>query len=242
MRSARASDLLLGHDEWGASWIAAHRARLAAAAWTQPRWTCRGGRRGVSGAAPQRAARLREAARDVEAELAARRRRRACPPEVPARRRRVPRAERHAGVRRRQLERDRDRLDLRRLRHLQEVQGAGRLRVELPVGSVDPRAFTRGRAGGRLAAGLPRDGARGPGRRGAAAADAAQGRAGRRRPPRDPAPVGAEAPRRAGGADARGSAPGPAAGARRDRRPRADRARSSCCACSAGCCARPAST
>ena len=31
VRSARASDLLLGHDEWGASWIAAHRARKAAA-------------------------------------------------------------------------------------------------------------------------------------------------------------------------------------------------------------------
>jgi 5-methyltetrahydrofolate--homocysteine methyltransferase len=31
VRSARASDLLLGHDEWGASWIAAHRARVAAA-------------------------------------------------------------------------------------------------------------------------------------------------------------------------------------------------------------------
>jgi len=32
VRSARAADLLLGHDEWGASWIAAHRARQAAAA------------------------------------------------------------------------------------------------------------------------------------------------------------------------------------------------------------------
>ena len=32
VRSVRASDLLLGHDEWGASWIAAHRARQAAAA------------------------------------------------------------------------------------------------------------------------------------------------------------------------------------------------------------------
>jgi 5-methyltetrahydrofolate--homocysteine methyltransferase len=32
VRSARAADLLLGHDEWGANWIAAHRARLAAAA------------------------------------------------------------------------------------------------------------------------------------------------------------------------------------------------------------------
>jgi len=30
--SARASDLLLGHDEWGGRWIAAHRARKAAAA------------------------------------------------------------------------------------------------------------------------------------------------------------------------------------------------------------------
>jgi 5-methyltetrahydrofolate--homocysteine methyltransferase len=35
VRSARATDLLLGHDEWGASWIAAHRARLAAVAETQ---------------------------------------------------------------------------------------------------------------------------------------------------------------------------------------------------------------
>jgi 5-methyltetrahydrofolate--homocysteine methyltransferase len=31
VRSARAADLLLGHDEWGASWIAAHRARQAEA-------------------------------------------------------------------------------------------------------------------------------------------------------------------------------------------------------------------
>jgi 5-methyltetrahydrofolate--homocysteine methyltransferase len=30
--SVRASDLLLGHDPWGASWIAAHRQREAAAA------------------------------------------------------------------------------------------------------------------------------------------------------------------------------------------------------------------
>jgi 5-methyltetrahydrofolate--homocysteine methyltransferase len=32
VQSVRASDLLLGHDAWGASWIAAHRARQAAAA------------------------------------------------------------------------------------------------------------------------------------------------------------------------------------------------------------------
>ncbi len=31
VRSARAADLLLGRDAWGANWIAAHRARLAAA-------------------------------------------------------------------------------------------------------------------------------------------------------------------------------------------------------------------
>jgi 5-methyltetrahydrofolate--homocysteine methyltransferase len=27
--AVRAADLMLGNDEWGASWIAAHRARLA---------------------------------------------------------------------------------------------------------------------------------------------------------------------------------------------------------------------
>jgi len=30
VEAARAADLLLGQDPWGASWIAAHRARLAA--------------------------------------------------------------------------------------------------------------------------------------------------------------------------------------------------------------------
>jgi 5-methyltetrahydrofolate--homocysteine methyltransferase len=30
VEAVRASDLLLGHDPWGASWIAAHRARQAA--------------------------------------------------------------------------------------------------------------------------------------------------------------------------------------------------------------------
>jgi 5-methyltetrahydrofolate--homocysteine methyltransferase len=36
VRSARASDLLLGNDAWGANWIAAHRARRAAAEETAP--------------------------------------------------------------------------------------------------------------------------------------------------------------------------------------------------------------
>ena len=30
VQSVRAADLLLGHDAWGANWIAAHRARVAA--------------------------------------------------------------------------------------------------------------------------------------------------------------------------------------------------------------------
>jgi hypothetical protein len=30
VRSVRASDLMLGKDEWGANWISAHRARQAA--------------------------------------------------------------------------------------------------------------------------------------------------------------------------------------------------------------------
>jgi 5-methyltetrahydrofolate--homocysteine methyltransferase len=30
VEAVKAADLLLGHDEWGASWIAAHRARQAA--------------------------------------------------------------------------------------------------------------------------------------------------------------------------------------------------------------------
>jgi 5-methyltetrahydrofolate--homocysteine methyltransferase len=30
VRAVKAADLVLGHDEWGASWIAAHRAQLAA--------------------------------------------------------------------------------------------------------------------------------------------------------------------------------------------------------------------
>ena len=74
------------------------------------------------------------------------------PAAVPARRRRGPRAERHAGVRRRELERDRDRLDVRRPRHMQEVQGADRV-GRRAGGAVDPRAFTADelREGWRLA-------------------------------------------------------------------------------------------
>ena len=31
VRSVKAGDLMMGNDEWGAAWISAHRARLAAA-------------------------------------------------------------------------------------------------------------------------------------------------------------------------------------------------------------------
>ena len=51
VQSVRAADLLLGHDPWGTSWIAAHRAREAAA---------QGGSYRVSASAPKRLARERE--------------------------------------------------------------------------------------------------------------------------------------------------------------------------------------
>ena len=78
---------------------------------------------------------------------------------VPARRRRRARAQRHPGVRRRELERDRDRLDVRRPRHLQEVQGADRLgrRAGRPAG---PTGVHRPGASRGMAAGVPGRGAR----------------------------------------------------------------------------------
>ena len=84
------------------------------------------------------------------------RRRRPRPAALPARRQRGPRPERDADLRRRELERDRDRLDLRRPRHLQEVQGA-----RIVSGDVagrhrrSARVHDRG-AARRLAARLPR--------------------------------------------------------------------------------------
>ena len=101
------------------------------------------------------------------------------------------------------------------------------------------RARSPRRAPQRLAARLPRRRAGGPDGRGAAAADAAEGRARRRRPARDPAAGRAEALRRARGADARGSALGSRAPARRDGRRRAARAARASCARSATRCASP---
>ena len=125
-------------------------------------------------------------------------------------------------LRRGELERGRDRLDLRRPRHLQEVQGARRVRLGRDLGGRPARVRAR-RAEGRLAARVPRRGERGRRRRGAAAADAPEGGARRRRAARDPAPGRAEALPRADRADARGPDLRPRARARGDGRPRAAR-------------------
>ena len=112
VNSVRAADLLLGHDEWGARWIAEHREREAGE-----------GGGGVVSPRPQ-------LAREEEPmdEQARRRRRRARAAALPARRHRGARAERDADLRRRELERHRHRLDVRRPRHVPQVQGAGAAR------------------------------------------------------------------------------------------------------------------
>ena len=167
-RSGR-RDLLLGHDEWGANWIAAHRARQATVA--------AGGARVVSGVSPQRR-RLELAQAPGAVDPSSVRRRRAGPAAVPARRRGGPRPERHARVRRGELERDRDRLDLRRPRDVQEVPRADRV-GRRPGRAPRPARVLGRRAARGLAARVPRVRARRPGRRGAAAADSAEGGAGR---------------------------------------------------------------
>ena len=142
--AVRAADLLLGHDAWGSSWIAEHRRRVAAEKETAA--AC------MSTPAPRR--RELERDEDLAPEDGARRIRLRFLPdggEV-----RVPSG--HAGVRRRELERDRDRLDLRRPRDVQEVQGARRLRRRAdlqrrPAGLHRPASCAK--AGGWPAAPTP---------------------------------------------------------------------------------------
>ncbi len=149
VEAVRATDFLLGRDEWGAAWIRRYREKQAAAA--------RERRRGSPGAA---------GAGSRPAPL---------PPDGGGSRRQGgARARRDDGVRRGQLERRRHRLDLRRPRHLQEVQGADRLRARVAQPGRSARVLRRGAEGG-LAARVPRARAGGPDRRGAAAADAAEG-------------------------------------------------------------------
>ena len=153
---------------------------------------------------------------------------RAGPPALPPVRRRPrrqggARARGHDDLRRRELERRRDRLDLRRSRHVQEVQGQGHLRARADQLGRPARVHDR-RAEERLAARVPRDDAGRPDDRGAAAADAAEGGARRRRAPRDPAAGGAEALRRARRGDAHRPGVRSRAAARGDGRRRAARA------------------
>ena len=164
VQAVRAADLLLGHDPWGASWIAAHRARQAADA--------AGGRgRDVSApaaAAPPRSTRASAAAgRD---DGAARVRLRFLPDGAEVR---VPSGTPVF-----------DAASWNGIAIDSTCGGHGtckkcKVRIvsgDVPVGAVDPRAFTADelRDGWRLAC---RAGARErPGRRGAAAADAARRR------------------------------------------------------------------
>ena len=126
-------------------------------------------------------------------------------------------------LRRRELERHRDRLDLRRSRHLQEVQGADRRRLGAGVSGSTQRSFTNEQLGlgWRLACLAqattdlvvdvpPLD-------------DPTQGSDRRRRPAGDPAAGDPEAVRRADRADPVRPADRPGPAARRDRRPRAAR-------------------
>ncbi len=229
--AVRAADLLLGHDEWGASWIAAHRARQATVA--------QAANRVVSSPSPQR--RRLEYVASGRGRPRPRRRHRAGPAALHPRGRRGPRAERDARVRRGELERDRDRLDLRRPRDVQEVQGADRLRRR-PGRPAGPAGVHDGRAPRGLAARVPRERPRRSGRRGAAAADPPEGGAGGRRAARDPAPGGPEAPPRARRADDGGSALRSTAGARRARRPRAACVDRGAAVARAGSCGPQAST
>ena len=143
--AVHAADLLLGHDEWGARWIAAHRA-------------ARGGRRRRPSMSPRPAA--RRARTEPLDELAASTAPSAsgCASCPTAPRCGCPAARR---LRRRELERHRHRLDLRRARHVQQVQGAG-LRGRGAGARRRPARVQPRRAARRLAAGLPRARARGP--------------------------------------------------------------------------------
>ena len=125
--AVKAADLLTNRDPWGAAWIAAHRARQAAAAAAR-RPTSAMTDTQVTGAAPPGRPGL-PSQRDAGAGAAGGHR-----------------------VRRGELERHRHRLDLRRPRHLQEVQGADRRRP-VPASPLDARAFSPDelRAGWRLA-------------------------------------------------------------------------------------------
>ncbi len=215
-RRSRASDLLLGHDPWGASWIAAHRARQAALADRRRRprdEPARPAAARLSSATTARGSR-RELRRSPETAPTAS----ACGSCPTAPRCGCPAGRRcstpPAGTGSRSTRPAAATAPARSAR-------SGSSPARSRWAARPARVHAAGAAPG-VAAGLPGRRARRPRGRGAAAADAAEGGAGRRRAPRDPAPLGAEAPPGARRALARGSALRRAARARRDRRPGAD--------------------
>ena len=208
--SVRATDLLLGHDPWGASWIAAHRARQAAE--KEPPAP----RERIGAQRPRtRGARRAEVAPDDGAirratALHARRQRGAG--SRAARRSSTP----PAGTGSRST---RPAAATAPARSARSRSSRARSRSARWTRARSPRPSCATAGDWHAARGAREDLVV----RGAAAADAAEGGDGRRRPARDPAPVGAEAPPRARRADDGGPALGPAARARRARRPRAVR-------------------
>ena len=229
VEAVKAADLLLGHDEWGGNWIAAHRARQAReAAAAHERHRVTDGpdfsladvrREGLieppgsdqathdgTGRVDIRSPPLDTVAGTELEPTHARRTR-------PARRHRL-----RLGV----VERHRDRLHLRRPRHLPQVQGPGRGRHGADHPARRPH-LQPGPDRPGLAARLPRPGDPRPQGRGPAAHHPAEGGDRRRRPAGDPAAGPAEAVRRARRADPLRPAHRPGPADRRDHRPRADR-------------------
>ena len=192
VEAVKAADLLLGHDEWGGAWIAAHRAAAG----------CRHGRERPR---DRRAPELLDSTTSRREGLlrAARRRARAATtapagssspspstpdataPPTTQRGVRVPPG--RDRLRLRVVERHRDRLHLRRPRHLPQVQGAGRGRRRRRSPGTTSRTFTPDQLDDGLAAGLPGPGDARPRGRRTAADHPAQGRHRRRRSPGDPA-------------------------------------------------------
>ena len=206
VEAVRATDFLLGRDEWGATWIRMYRAKQAAAT----RVSALEDSRRTAASRPGPPALPPGPARTAPS------RRRAC---SPARRSSTPRA----GTASRST---RPAAATAPARSARSRSSPGTRRSA----AVDPRAFSieELKNGWRLA--CRADDAGGPDDRGAAAADAAEGRARRRRAPRDPAAGRAEALRRARRADARGSDVRSRAPARGDGRRRAARAARRSCA------------
>ena len=199
VEAVKAADLLLGHDEWGGSWIAAHRQEAGRRRRDDARHHGPAARRRRSttlrreglieppdGPGSQPARRLRPGAAGLHRRPGATC---AVPPGVS-----VFDAASWNGIA----------IDSTCGGHgtckkckVQVLDGS------VPVHRLDARSFTPRAARRRLAAGLPGPGDRGPRGRGAAADHPAQGGHRRRRPSGDPAAGGPEALRRARRADPR---------------------------------------